>query len=159
MVGWHYWLNGQGIWANSGRWWRIGKPAVLQSMESIKSRIWLNGWTTATTIFRNRCHSLLTSEKFEWNQKSLTSTNWIGNCFPAGDSAAFHLSPCCLHGEDIWQPCSPHTAHRRCLIVWDNHLSVKMTVNDATALTGFHKWNNGTTVRPKRNWKALLQKV
>ena len=31
MVGWHHWLNGW-IWANSGRWWRIEKPVVLQSM-------------------------------------------------------------------------------------------------------------------------------
>ena len=28
MVGWHHWLNG----ASFGRWWRTGKPGVLQSM-------------------------------------------------------------------------------------------------------------------------------
>ena len=32
MVGWHHWLNGQWVWANSWRWWRTGKPGVLQSM-------------------------------------------------------------------------------------------------------------------------------
>ena len=36
MVGWHHWFNGitELDWANSGRWWGIGKPSVLQSMES-----------------------------------------------------------------------------------------------------------------------------
>ena len=29
MVGWHHRLNGQWVWANSGRWWRTGKPRVL----------------------------------------------------------------------------------------------------------------------------------
>ena len=32
MVGWHHRLNGQWVWANSGRWWRTGKPGVLQSV-------------------------------------------------------------------------------------------------------------------------------
>ena len=31
MVGWHHQLNGHDC-ANSGRWWRTGKPAMLQSM-------------------------------------------------------------------------------------------------------------------------------
>ena len=31
MVGWHHQLNGQ-IWASSRRWWRTGKPGVLQSI-------------------------------------------------------------------------------------------------------------------------------
>ena len=31
MAGWHHWLR---IWANSGRKWRTGKPAVLQSLGS-----------------------------------------------------------------------------------------------------------------------------
>ena len=42
MVGWHHRLNGW-VWVNSGRWWRTGKPGVLQSM-------WLqrvgHGWAT-----------------------------------------------------------------------------------------------------------------
>ena len=29
MVGWHHQLR---VWASSGRWWRTGKPGVLQSM-------------------------------------------------------------------------------------------------------------------------------
>ena len=37
MFGWHHQLNAQGgalskAWASSGRWWRTGKPGVLQSM-------------------------------------------------------------------------------------------------------------------------------
>ena len=44
MVGWHYRLKWTWVWANSGRWWRTGKPAVLQSMghkESDRPE-WLN---------------------------------------------------------------------------------------------------------------------
>ena len=33
MVGWHHQLNGQ-VWANSGTWWKTGKPDILQSMWS-----------------------------------------------------------------------------------------------------------------------------
>ena len=31
MVGWHHRINGHGVWASCGRWWRTGKPDVLQS--------------------------------------------------------------------------------------------------------------------------------
>ena len=43
MVGWHHQLNGQ-IWASSRRWWRTGKPGILQSVQS-QSWIWLSSWT------------------------------------------------------------------------------------------------------------------
>ena len=34
------------VWASSGSWWWIGKPGVLQSMESVtKSWTWLSHWT------------------------------------------------------------------------------------------------------------------
>ena len=32
MVGWHHQLNG--VWTNSRKWWRTGRPGVLQSMGS-----------------------------------------------------------------------------------------------------------------------------
>ena len=32
VIGWYHWLNGHWIWANPGRWWRTGKPGMLQSM-------------------------------------------------------------------------------------------------------------------------------
>ena len=34
MVGWHHGLQWTWVWANSGRYWRTGKPGVLQSMGS-----------------------------------------------------------------------------------------------------------------------------
>ena len=39
---------------NSGRWWRTGKPSVLQSMES-QSQTQLNDWTSppSTTTYRS----------------------------------------------------------------------------------------------------------
>ena len=33
------------FWANSRRWWRTGKPGMLQSMGVTKSRTWLSDWT------------------------------------------------------------------------------------------------------------------
>ena len=35
------------VWASSRRWWRIGKPGVLQSTGS-QSRTWLSSWTIFT---------------------------------------------------------------------------------------------------------------
>ena len=32
MVGWHCWVNGHEFEQASGRWWRTGKPSVLQSL-------------------------------------------------------------------------------------------------------------------------------
>ena len=37
-VGWNHWLNRQRVWANSGRWWRTGKPGVLWFMGSQRVR-------------------------------------------------------------------------------------------------------------------------
>ena len=34
MVRWHHWLNGQGVWVNSGSWWWTGRPGMLQFMGS-----------------------------------------------------------------------------------------------------------------------------
>ena len=33
ITGWHHWISGMS-WANSRRWWRTGKPGMLQSMGS-----------------------------------------------------------------------------------------------------------------------------
>ena len=43
LVGWHHQPR---VWANSGRWWRTGKPAVLQSMGLQRVRHNLSDWTT-----------------------------------------------------------------------------------------------------------------
>ena len=44
MFGWHLWTW---IWANSGRWWRTGKPGVLQFM-GLQSQVLLSDWTATT---------------------------------------------------------------------------------------------------------------
>ena len=45
--GWHGWMASPAqwtwAWVNSGRWWRTGKPAVLQSMGSQRVT---HGWVT-----------------------------------------------------------------------------------------------------------------
>ena len=38
------------VWANSGRWWRTGKPGVLQSMGVAKSWTQLSDWTTTIKV-------------------------------------------------------------------------------------------------------------
>ena len=52
----------------------------------------------------------------------------------------------------------PHTQHRRCLIVWDNHLSVNTTLNDATALTGFHSGTMELPLGPKETETLFRRK-
>ena len=40
MLGWHHWLS-RWVWANSGRYWRSGKPGMLQFMGSQRVRQYL----------------------------------------------------------------------------------------------------------------------
>ena len=48
--GWDGWIASSmqwtWTWVNSARWWGTGKPGVLQSTGSRKSRLWLGNWTT-----------------------------------------------------------------------------------------------------------------
>ena len=57
MVRWHHQLNGHGVWANSGRWWKTGKPGMLQSMGS--QRVRHNGVTKSQTQLNNWGTTLL----------------------------------------------------------------------------------------------------
>ena len=51
--GWNGWMvsltHWTWLWVNSRRWWRTGKPNVLQSMGS-QSQTWLSDWTTMKMI-------------------------------------------------------------------------------------------------------------
>ena len=49
------------VWASSGRWWRTGKPGVLQSMGVAKSWTRLRGWTT-TNSTRHSSWSYVTEQ-------------------------------------------------------------------------------------------------
>ena len=37
------------VWASSGKWWRTGKPGMLQSMRSQRGT-WLSDWRTTTQV-------------------------------------------------------------------------------------------------------------
>ena len=54
---WHGWMASPTqctwIWANSRRWWRTGKPGVLQPM-ALQSQTQLSNWTMTTKINRSR---------------------------------------------------------------------------------------------------------
>ena len=43
IVGWYHRLNGHKVWASSGRWWRTGRPGMLQSVGSQRVG---HDWTT-----------------------------------------------------------------------------------------------------------------
>ena len=53
--GWDGWMasltHQTWFWANYGRWWRTGKPGVLQFMGS-QSRTQFSGWTTKTSVYK-----------------------------------------------------------------------------------------------------------
>ena len=58
------------VWASSGRWWRTGKPGVLQSMGS-QSQTWLRNWTRDQNPSRKKVGSAgqgeASSRKGEWS--------------------------------------------------------------------------------------------
>ena len=54
------------VWANSGRWWRTGKPGVLQSMRS-QSQTRLSEWTMTTRPHYNSQHGAILSKFLPWN--------------------------------------------------------------------------------------------
>ena len=60
------------VWASSGRWWRTGKPGMLQSM-GWQSRTWLIDWTTTYTT---HTHTASFSGSYPF---SLTLNTWRSN--------------------------------------------------------------------------------
>ena len=60
MVGCHHWLNGHEF-EQTGRWWRKGKPGVLQSMSSQRVRHdWMAEETFVIACFsRSKCILIL----------------------------------------------------------------------------------------------------
>ena len=91
MVGWHHGLSGHD-WANSGRWWRTGKPGILQSRRVQRVRC---DWVTeqqklsnstskrflpilyAILNFSSHCHFLefIILSTFSWNKAIVSYTS------------------------------------------------------------------------------------
>ena len=61
MVGWHHWLQWTWIWASSGRYWRTGKPVMLQSTASQRVRHDLVTEQQQHTVGEHFCCSSLPS--------------------------------------------------------------------------------------------------
>ena len=80
------------VWANSGRWWRTGKPGMLQSMEQLNNKILIQTFILACLLFPNDmpdpsphlvysisyCNDILTpklwqSPHLEWPGRAQTS--------------------------------------------------------------------------------------
>ena len=60
MLGWHYWLNGHEL-GQTGRWWRTGKPGMLQSIGSWRVRhdLVTDNINSIKNEFLNRCFIFL----------------------------------------------------------------------------------------------------
>ena len=71
-----------GVWANSGRWWRTGKPVMLQSMGSQWVSdwlvMWLSDWATITIFLSHYFNSTHNKEKIlKYNMPSIS----VNICF------------------------------------------------------------------------------
>ena len=54
------------VWTNSGKYWSIGKPSMLQFKES-QHQIWLNNWTITTTAPTHRdTHTHTHTHTYMW---------------------------------------------------------------------------------------------
>ena len=67
MVGWHHGLNGY-VGANARRWWRIGKPGILQSMRKQRAG---HDWATKQRQQKITFYTLLPHVPFFALQKKL----------------------------------------------------------------------------------------
>ena len=73
------------VWANSRRWWRTGKPGVLQSM-GLQSQTWLSDWTITKNnspdcwVFSSSVHSRDPKWPHSWRKldpnHSCRSVSW-----------------------------------------------------------------------------------
>ena len=65
--GWDGWMASPiqwtWVWVDSGSWWRIGRPGLLQFMGS-QSWTWLSDWTELNTTWSNGRNMLLEGGKF-----------------------------------------------------------------------------------------------
>ena len=62
------------VWANSGRWWKTGKPGVLQSMGSQRVR---HDWATEREQGYSRIH-----EEWPMNTTEPFQQKWVSVCEP-----------------------------------------------------------------------------
>ena len=55
------------VWVNSGSWWWIGRPGVLQSMGVTESQTWLSDWTDwPTPVFLHGEFGILVAKSRTW---------------------------------------------------------------------------------------------
>ena len=66
IVGWHYWLDGHG-WVDSGSWWWIGRPDMLQFMGLQRVG---HDWVTELNRTDNSCLSFIKSLLMEVKEES-----------------------------------------------------------------------------------------
>ena len=74
------------VWASSGRWWRTGKPGLLQSMGFATSRTRLSDWTTRISEDTWYWYVLLLV--------MLTSVAWLRWCLLGFSSEKYYFLLC-----------------------------------------------------------------
>ena len=72
--GWDGWMASltqwTWVWASCGRWWRTGKPGVLQSMWSQRDR---HDWVTELNWYKEICMKNIMKEKRKASKKEISS--------------------------------------------------------------------------------------
>ena len=123
--GWDGWMASltqqTWTWANSGRWWGVGKPGELWSM-GLQSQTQLGDWTTTIRTTKHELHCILTHfylfpffpveerPKAQPPPELLVSFPPISSGTFTHQSSALHpitltLSPSCMHACSVAQPC------------------------------------------------------
>ena len=125
------------VWANSGRWWRTGKPGMLQSMESQRIghnwvTIILPPWVTLYTVLRvtalkqNRTHPEYFYFIFELQVSCMTKTNSVQFSCPA---VSDYLRSHGLQHSRL--PCpspTPGACSNSCPLSWWCHITISSSV-------------------------------
>ena len=79
--GWDSWMASSTqwtwVWANSERWWRTGKPGMLQAHGITKSQTWFSEWTTKKL---RQLDGSFVNLRMEYNHKHLTNIYWCLQC-------------------------------------------------------------------------------
>ena len=101
------------VWASSGRWWRSGKPGMLQTMGP-QSWTWLSNWT-ATTCWPGRKVSLQIRKNYDLYLFTLLIFIVVFQSLVMSDSLQSHELQ---HDKLPWHSLSPRVCSNSCPLSW-----------------------------------------
>ena len=106
------------VWANCGRWWRAGKPGVLQSMGS--QRVRHVEWLTTAIVFVNRGFSLASNKIVTTRQMRINSE--IKLWFPKGKPTSISVTLICMQIFKIPQLVCPYV--KMCYLLLEDWITM-----------------------------------